>query len=125
MACERVEYDFPRVPVNFTIFLNEPDFVDLNAVGNHVMVTGGYKGIILYRKSFDEFAAFERACPHDHEHAWGKVASLNSFVVADTVCGSQFSLPSDGSVLEGPAQLPLWTYRTFYDPVARTLRVTN
>jgi len=45
--------------------LTQPSYANLNAVGGWVYVTGGVRGIIIYKKNSSEFAAYERCCPYD------------------------------------------------------------
>ena len=54
----------PNVPVNETIFLNNPQFIDLQVVGGWAYSQGGIKGIIIYHSSINNYVAFERSCPH-------------------------------------------------------------
>ncbi|WP_299063544.1 phosphoribosylaminoimidazole carboxylase [uncultured Polaribacter sp.] len=42
--------------------LNLPQFNNL-VIGNAVELNGGAKGIIVFRKKTDEYAAFDRICP--------------------------------------------------------------
>lgn len=125
-ACEEDGYNFPYEYVNFQINLNDPSYFNLNAVGNYVYVYGGVQGIIIYRKSLNEFTAFDRACPYDYELSNARVFVDESGVtVIDTVCGSQFSLMLDGQVLEGPSQMPLKQYSTSYNQGTNILYVSN
>ncbi len=125
-ACKNEDDVIPYVPVSFTIDLNEPKFIDLNVVGNSIYVTGGVRGIIIYRKSQAQFAAYERCCTFDPDLPTAKVfLQPNPMEVADTVCGSTFSLVFDAMVTKGPAKYPLKQYQTLYDPTWNTLYVYN
>ncbi|MEE9408332.1 MAG: phosphoribosylaminoimidazole carboxylase [Polaribacter sp.] len=42
--------------------LDLPEFNSL-VIGNAVEITGGAKGILIFRKSTDEYAAYDRICP--------------------------------------------------------------
>ena len=53
----------PNVPVNETIFLINPEFIDLIHPGNWAYTNGGISGIIIYN-SLGNYVAFERAAPH-------------------------------------------------------------
>ncbi len=102
----------PYVYVNFTIYPNTLDFIP---DGGWVYVTGGYKGIIIYRSFHDEFLAFERTCPFDPLEDNARVEVETSGLLAfDTNCGSRFFL-TDGSPEQGPATIGLKQYRTRYD----------
>lgn len=102
----------PYVYVNFAMYPNTIDFIP---DGQWVYVSGGYKGIIIYRPQNDEFLAFERACPYDPLTEGAKVdVELSGIIAVDSVCGSRFLL-TDGSPIEGPAGISLKQYRTSYD----------
>jgi hypothetical protein len=61
------ENDTPMGYVNFTINPNSTFYTNLNHVGGYEYFIGGYKGVIIFRYSWTEFLAYERACPHCHE----------------------------------------------------------
>ena len=102
--------------VNFYVNTTDPGFIDLNGVGGWVYVTGGSKGIIIYRKSVTEFMAFDRHCPYHPSDACSRceVDTTNNLFVFDNCCGSKF-LITDGSVQQGPAYVPLKSYYTSFD----------
>lgn len=107
--------NIPNVAVEIYIPLSLPEYTALNSIGNYVLVNGGYRGIIVFRKSLTEFAAYERACPFDPTTA-GSLVEPDSGNVSgvDRKCGSEF-LFYDGSVLNGPATRPLKQYRCDFD----------
>ncbi|MFM2135731.1 MAG: hypothetical protein RL021_1131 [Bacteroidota bacterium] len=107
--------NIPNVAVEIYIPLSLPEYTALNSIGNYVLVNGGYRGIIVFRKSLTEFAAYERACPFDPTAA-GSLVEPDSGNVSgvDRKCGSEF-LFFDGSVLNGPATRPLKQYRCDFD----------
>ncbi len=124
-SCKNKNDKIPTVYVDINIDLTDPQYNKLLGVGNYVYITGGVNGIIVYRKSFDEFSAFEQTCPYDPDCGTVWVVE-NEIVAKDTVCcNSEFSLLIDGAVSEGPAQLPLRNYRTSYNSNTRILRITN
>ena len=49
----------PYIPFDFTIDLTLPSYSPLTGVGNWAYVVGGSRGIIIYRRSIDEFIAFD------------------------------------------------------------------
>lgn len=115
----------PNVPVNITLYLSLPEYSALNSVGNSILINGGYKGIIVYRKSIDAFAAYDRACPYDPTTTGSILVVDSSLVqVRDDKCGSKFSL-FDGSITNGPASRPLRAYATEYDAAAQSLYIHN
>ncbi|MDY0101699.1 MAG: hypothetical protein RBS07_02110 [Lentimicrobium sp.] len=121
-ACdkENEKTEIPYVYVNFIIYPNTLDFIP---EGGYVYVTGGYKGLIIYRPFSDQFMIFERACPYDplEDDAVIEVET-NGVIAIDSVCGSRFLL-TDGSPIEGPATRALKQYRGRYD--GYSLQVSN
>jgi nitrite reductase/ring-hydroxylating ferredoxin subunit len=122
-ACKKSNEPYvPYVRVNFTIRPSDPQFNKLNVPGGWINVTGGSRGIILYRKSNDEFLAFDRHCTF-RVADFCRVSVNNTQIMAqDTCCGSEFVL-TDGSVAKGPASQPLLQYQTVWDGF--TLQVFN
>lgn len=120
---DKVKTKIPYVFVDFTI---DPKFNNLNNVGDVEVFTGGYRGIIIYRKSLEEFVAYERTCTYDPEKECSKlyIDPGTNILAKDTCCGSTFLL-LDGIPTAGPASIPLKQYRTSYDAVNSRLRVYN
>lgn len=113
----------PYVPVNITLYASNPDFQPLNAIGNFIYINGGSRGIIVYRKSLEEFVALDRHSTYESEKACAIVTvEANNVTAIDDCSGSRF-LISDGSVVEGPAVYPLVSYPTSFD--GNVLRITN
>ncbi len=103
----------PYVPVNFQIFLNNPELNDLRTPGNFEYFTGGVRGIIIYCVYPGEYNAYERNCPYKphSQDAFLKVDSTGLFLVCKS-CESKFML-SDGSLIQGPAAYPVLQYYTY------------
>jgi nitrite reductase/ring-hydroxylating ferredoxin subunit len=113
--CKNKDDVIPYVYVDYYIYLSDPDFSALNAVGNYVYVTGGYRGMIIYRKSIDEFAVYDRACTFQPSKECEKVEiDENQLVAVCSCCNSKFTL-YDGYVMEGPASMPLKQYNASFD----------
>jgi nitrite reductase/ring-hydroxylating ferredoxin subunit len=104
----------PYYVVNFSFSLSDPQYNKLNAPGAWLYVTGGSRGIIIYRKSNDEFMAYDRHCTYKVEDLCRVNVNSSQVVAVDSCCGSQFVL-TDGSIIKGPASRTLITYRTFFD----------
>ncbi|MBL4715071.1 hypothetical protein JYT59_00665 [Sphingobacteriaceae bacterium AH-315-L07] len=102
------------------IIVNYPS---LTAVNGWEYISGGSKGIIVYRVSTDEFKAYDRNCSYEPLSSCAKCNVDSSGLTAiDTCCGSEFQL-LDGSVLTSPATKPLREYQTSYD--GSILTITN
>jgi Rieske Fe-S protein len=119
-----VNSNVPLVTVNFTDDLSLPQYNNLTVVGGWMYVGGGYKGIILYRASTDQFMAYDRTCtyvPPSGVYGIVQVQAGGIFCI-DSVCGSKFEL-LNGDPTHGPATLPLKQYTTSFD--GQYLTVTN
>lgn len=106
----------PNVPVNVVLYASDPSFTNLNPIGGWIYYNGGSRGLIIYRKSSDEFITYDRHCTYQPENTCGKVSVevANNIIAIDTCCSSKFLLV-DGSVNKGPATLPLKRYNTTFD----------
>ncbi|MFN3876197.1 MAG: hypothetical protein ACK4L7_09840, partial [Flavobacteriales bacterium] len=54
----------PPVSVDISININNPAYADLAVPGGWLYLSGGSRGIIVYRSSPTEFAAHDRHCPY-------------------------------------------------------------
>jgi hypothetical protein len=112
----------PDVPVNIAINIYQPDFFNLTVPSGWVYITGGSRGIIVYRKSTTEFVALERHSPYQPEDNCAVVVNEDNVIVSDPCSDSQW-LITDGTIVQGPTAFALETYRTsFSDPI---LYITN
>lgn len=119
---DKVPHDtIPEVAVQARIEPESTMYIELNSIGGWVYLTGGYKGILVYRVSVDEFVAYDRACPYDpYEDEARITVDPSGIICTDTHCGSQFNI-LDGSIIKGPATIPLKRYYTYYDGVFLTI----
>jgi len=114
---EKVQHDsIPEVAVNLNIDIGSTMYIELNTIGGWVYLTGGYRGILVYRIAVDEFVAYDRGCPYDPFDEHSRITMDPSGITcSDTaVCGSKFSI-LDGGPIIGPATLPLKRYYTYFD----------
>jgi nitrite reductase/ring-hydroxylating ferredoxin subunit len=120
---DKKEDVIPYAAVDFYVNILSTQYTELHSVNGWVYVTGGVRGIILYRKSIDEFMAYERNCTYQPSNTCARVTLDNTNLIAiDSCCGSKF-LMLDGSVIQSPATIPLKQYRTSFD--GTTLHVFN
>jgi nitrite reductase/ring-hydroxylating ferredoxin subunit len=57
--------NLPNIPVNVTISLNSPSYINLQVPGGWAYSdNGGIRGLIIYNLNGNDFVAFDRACPH-------------------------------------------------------------
>ncbi len=68
-SCEKNDtHDLlPNLPVNITIDLNLPQYLDLQTPSGWVYTNGGIKGILIQNTGIGSqpYKAFERACPNN------------------------------------------------------------
>jgi nitrite reductase/ring-hydroxylating ferredoxin subunit len=128
VACNRKENDvIPNTYVNFTLDLNDPEFVNLNTLFGSAYIdqytnNWGYKsagfndnGIILFAGP-DEFYAYDRTCPHDYVVNGLSVKVNVDFTEAICPrCSTHYALSAFGTPTSGPGKYPLKNYKTSYD----------
>lgn len=116
----------PNIPFDVTIDINLPSYNALAGVGGWCYINGfGSRGLIVYRRSIDEFVAFDRHSPSDPNGDCFLPLfpdNDNFLVLKDTCNNSTFSL-YDGSPLSN-ATIGLRQYQTLYDGFS-TLRIKN
>ncbi len=124
-SCKKEQDDdvVPYVPVNIQANLSLPSYVNLNVVGGYVYVTGGSRGIILYRKTQDAIMAYDRHCTYQVSEGCQMLVDTGTTQITDFgCCGSRYSI-INGGVENGPASAPLRQYETSFD--GTTLYVYN
>lgn len=111
------------IPVQLTIYPNDPAYLKVQVVGGWMYIDGGIRGIVLYRKSEQEFVAVERSSSHLPDNDAAKVRVMNdNFTLRDTISDSRWRM-FDGQVTQGPATWALRLYGTSYN--GNSLRITN
>ena len=114
-SCKTDEDGIPNTYVNFYININSTQYIDLNSIGGWAYLTGGVRGIIVYRHSMEEFVALERNCPYHPSDDCAIVdVEPSGMTAVDSCCGSRFLL-MDGSLVNGPATRSLKLYQTSFD----------
>lgn len=118
-ACDRLnDSPVPDVYVSFNVNLNI--FNELNVPGNALFFPGaGFGGVIVSSNAFGEFYAFDATCTHEASNSCRVLEKENfkncspclfeNLILECNCCGSQFS-KIDGTVMKGPAALPLKHY---------------
>jgi nitrite reductase/ring-hydroxylating ferredoxin subunit len=109
----RVDDPVPYIPfVDIVINLNLPEYFSLQTDGGYKQISGGVRGIIVYRINSSTYAAYERNCSFRPNEACATVNVHNSgLFMEDPCCGSSFNF-NDGNPTGGPAWRPLVSYRT-------------
>lgn len=103
LGCRKnTTHPIPSTPFSISINLNLPSYNALNGVGGYCYVQGGIQGIVVYRRSVDEFYAFERKSPAGNAQCTFplKINSNNFLQLDDTCTTAKFSL-YDGSAISG------------------------
>ena len=124
VSCSKDQQYVPNVYVNLVIYVNEPQNIKLTTVGGWKYFDGGNRGVIVYRKGFNEFTAYERTCPVRPEESTSFVVvdTTNNTFMKDETCGSTFLL-STGENIGGQAVIPLRQFTCLFD--GTILTVTN
>ena len=116
----------PSIPFDVVIDINLPSYNSLAGVGGWCYIDGyGSRGLIIYRRSIDEFVAFDRHSPVDLEGSCFLPLfpeSDNFLILRDTCNNATFSL-YDGSPVSN-ANIGLRQYQTLYDGL-NNLRIRN
>jgi nitrite reductase/ring-hydroxylating ferredoxin subunit len=129
-SCNKKNDVIPDTYVNFTLDLNDPEFVNLNAMGGAVTVdsytnnwgpgAAGFNnnGIIIY-SGVDEFLAYDRTCPHDYSLNGSSIRinidKNSSLYAICPKCGTKYALSAGGTPASGTGRYPLKNYRTRFD----------
>lgn len=127
LGCDSDSLDvIPYAYVNFTIDMQDPDYISLLNVGGSVIIEDeGYEdnGIIVCCVGVDEFTAFDCTCTYEISDDCALELSDDSyFTTTCPCCGSKFELYY-GSVQSGSAKYSLQEYKTYYN--GTTLRIFN
>ena len=115
--CDSSHQNIPYVPVNFDINLNLPAYNTLNFPSEHLLLSGGSQGLIIYRYTLDEFVVLDRHSTFDIPMNCKVTVGADGVTLSDdSECSDSQWLVLDGSVMQGPAQLPLHRYRSSWNP---------
>jgi nitrite reductase/ring-hydroxylating ferredoxin subunit len=124
-SCKKNESNsgVPYVPVNITININLPAYNALAVTGGWETVSGGSRGILIYRASPTEFVAYDRHCPYQSEKLCAVTMDSTNIIATDIDCCNTSYLLTNGSVTQGPGSLPLQAYNTTFN--GTLLRIFN
>lgn len=115
----------PNIPFDITIDINLPSYSALTGVGGYAYAIGGSRGIIIYRRSIEEFVAFDRHSPEDPDALCPQPLypdTSNFLVLVDSCSQKRFSL-YDGSPMSG-SEFGLRQYQTEFNG-SNLLRIYN
>ncbi|MDP4290641.1 MAG: hypothetical protein Q8908_06135 [Bacteroidota bacterium] len=107
-------YNIPYVAVNFYVYPNGIDS-DLGISGYKYFSRVGYRGIVVYRMTPDQFFAYDRTCTYDSQNPSAIInVDPSGLYAVCPVCGSRYLL-TDGYPFKGPSKNQLVQYHTSYD----------
>ncbi|MBP8823858.1 MAG: hypothetical protein KBH07_09450 [Flavobacteriales bacterium] len=123
-ACKKdQQVAVPLVTVDISINLNLPEYNALQVVGGWAYVIGGSEGLIVFRRSTEEFSALDRHCTYQSADQCRVTVDDSQVMARDTACCHSAFLLMDGSVVNGPAALGLKRYNTTFN--GTVLRIFN
>jgi len=129
-SCNKKNDVIPDTYVNFTLDLNDPEFVNLSGFGGSVTVNSqtnnygagaeGYNGNgIIVCFGVDEFYAYDRTCPHDYVvnslSVKVNIDPSNSTIAICPKCGTKYGLTVGGTPTSGIGRYPLKNYKTSFN----------
>jgi hypothetical protein len=115
----------PSIPFDVTIHLELPSYSALQGIGGACYYDNcGAQGIVIYRKSMDEFVAYDRQSPASETKCALPLTMdvENMLQLNDSCTGAKFSL-YDGSIISG-STFGLRQYQTAWNG-SNLLRVYN
>ena len=95
----------PLTAVDISINVNLPEYNHLTSVGGWVYLTGGSEGLIVYRKSIDEFTAMDRHCPVQPADLCKVTVDADGILAVDTTCCHCGFLLQNGSLALNPGNV--------------------
>lgn len=126
LSCSSNDIDdqslLPNIPVNEIIFLNNPEYINLQVVGSWAYSSGGISGIIIYHLSPSNFVAFERSAPHLTPKTCSKMVVKNNMIMVCPCDNSEFNILNGAPLTDGVKYAAL-QYRVVI--VGNTLQITN
>lgn len=113
----------PLTPVDISINMNNPAYIDAAVPGGWMYLSGGSQGLIVYRYSPEQFVVMDRHCPYQPSDYCRIFVDDSEIIARDTACCHSAYSIVDGSVVNGPAALSLQKYNTSFN--GTTLRIYN
>ncbi len=114
-SCRDTPGVIPYVDVNVDLNLGLPAYNSLNFPGNWLYISGGSRGLIVYRYTLDEFVVLDRHATFDVGAGCQCTLSEDGYTILDPCSDSQWYI-FDGSIIQGPTTAPLERYTTTWIP---------
>ena len=106
----------PNVAVSVQVNIFLPSYSSLQSVGGYAFVNGGVKGIVVYRRSIDEFLAFDRMSTAEGGFECVPLeVDTNNFLFLNDACSNAVYSMIDGSIVSGDARYALKGYQISFD----------
>jgi len=127
VRCDDDEIPFPYVHINAILYV-DTDLGNMT-VGQYTSIDGyGLGGLIIYRKDYSEYLAFDRACTYEVSRSC-KLEDDDTFdgILQCPCCSSKFWMTGEdlaGSNYQGPASVPLKQYNCYLSGM-NTLIIKN
>ncbi len=112
----------PNIPVNQSLFLNNPEFIDLQVVGGWAYAQGGISGLVIYHYSINNYIAFDRAAPHINPKPCSQMIVKNGINLFTPCDDSVFNLLNGAPLTDG-ISFSAKQYRVVV--IGDTLQITN
>ena len=111
----------PYVDVQVDLNLSLPAYNNPNFPNNWLYISGGSRGLIVYRYTLDEFVVLDRHATWDVGAGCQCTVSPDGYTIEDPCSGSQWYI-FDGSIIQGPTTAPLERYTTTWIPPVLSIR---
>ncbi|MDG1382110.1 MAG: hypothetical protein P8P45_07955 [Flavobacteriales bacterium] len=121
MGCRDTPGVIPYVDVQVDLNLNLPAYNNLNFPGNWLYISGGSRGLIVYRYTLDEFVVLDRHATFDVAAGCQGSLSQDGYTIEDPCSESEWYI-FDGSIIQGPTTAPLERYTTTWIPPVLSIR---
>ncbi len=122
-SCNTDTPELPDILVDEVVHLSNPSNIRLQSPGGWAYISGGIRGIIIYRVTDVKFKAYERSCPHLSPNDCTFLDVENDIKVICRCDQTEFLLVT-GEPLNG-APLGLKEYRTYYNAEFQTVNIYN
>jgi len=113
------------VYVSIDLYLLNPEYSDLDALGNSIFIEGGNAGIIIYHFATNEYKVYDRNCSYEPSLSCSFIDSVSSAVAYCGCCSSAFLLSQNGVAANAPALLPLKQYHYSLDASGNHMHIYN
>ncbi len=122
-SCRDRNNGVPLVAVDKEINLSLPSYSSLAVVGGWSYVSGGSKGLLVYRKTQEDFVVFDRHSPYNVDAGCIVHMDSSSYIEVIDPCSSTKYSIFDGNVTSGEGSLPLKQYNWEFN--GTILRIYN